>query len=191
MAYVAPSSTTTGDLITAAIWNQDVVDNVIAVKALVDAANPSGAMMLWTTNTAPSNWLLCYGQAVNRTTYSDLFAVIGTTFGVGDGSTTFNLPDMRGRFPLGQDDMGGSSANRVTSANADGIGLSDGAETHTLDTSELAAHTHSVRTKDTGGTQQSLSANASSGMTTSGSTGGDAAHDNMSPYLTLNYIIKT
>jgi phage-related tail fiber protein len=75
---------------------------------------PTGAMLLWTTNTAPSGFLLCSGQAVNRTTYAVLFAVIGETFGAGDASTTFNVPDMRGRFPLGKDNMGGSSANRCT-----------------------------------------------------------------------------
>ncbi len=63
----------------------------------------------------PSQWYLCYGQAVSRTTYAALYAVIGTTFGAGDGSTTFNLPDCRGRAAFGLDNMGGSAANRVTS----------------------------------------------------------------------------
>ena len=63
----------------------------------------------------PSQWYLCYGQAVSRTTYASLFAVIGTTYGAGDHSTTFNLPDCRGRVGVGKDDMGGSAANRITS----------------------------------------------------------------------------
>ena len=101
-----------------------------------------GEITMWPTDTAPSGWLLCAGQAVSRSTYSGLFGVVGTVFGVGNGSTTFNLPDMRGRLPLGQDDMGGSSANRVTAAAADSIGGSGGAETHTLATTEIPAHNH-------------------------------------------------
>jgi microcystin-dependent protein len=63
----------------------------------------------------PSLWYLCYGQAVSRATYYALFAVIGTTWGAGDGSTTFNMPDLRGRAMAGVDNMGGSPANRITS----------------------------------------------------------------------------
>lgn len=62
---------------------------------------PAGFINLWSTATAPTGWLLCNGSAVSRTTYADLFAVIGETYGVGDGSTTFNVPDLRSRFPLG------------------------------------------------------------------------------------------
>ncbi len=67
--------------------------------------------------TAPSaGYLLCYGQAISRSTYAALFAAIGTTWGTGDGSTTFNLPDLRGRVTAGLDNMGGTAANRLTSA---------------------------------------------------------------------------
>lgn len=64
---------------------------------------PTGALMLWPTDTPPGGWLLCDGSAVSRTTYADLFAVVGETFGVGDGSTTFNLPDLRHRVAVGKD----------------------------------------------------------------------------------------
>lgn len=70
----------------------------------------------WSGPSAPTGWLLCYGQAISRTTYSALFAVMGTTYGAGDGSTTFNVPDMRGRAAAGADAMGGTAANRLTSA---------------------------------------------------------------------------
>jgi len=103
---------------------------------------PVGAMFIWLTDTAPAGWLLCYGQAISRAIYAKLFGIIGITFGIGDGSTTFNLPDMRGRLPLGQDDMGGASADRVTNAEADSIGGSSGAENHTLSLAESPAHTH-------------------------------------------------
>jgi microcystin-dependent protein len=121
--------------------------------------NPSpdtlpGEIRTYGGTSAPTGWLLCYGQAISRTTYAALFAVIGTTYGSGDGSTTFNVPDLRGRFPLGQDDMGGSAANRVTSAASglDGatLGASGGAQTVTLSTSEVPSHTHTGTTGSSG-----------------------------------------
>ena len=73
-----------------------------------------GAIMAYAGASAPSGWLLCNGAAINRTTYATLFSIIGETYGVGNGNTTFNLPDLRGRFPLGLDNMGGgTSADRV------------------------------------------------------------------------------
>lgn len=63
---------------------------------------PIGAGMLWYTNTAPTNWLICDGTAVSRTDYATLFNLLGTTYGTGDGSTTFNLPNLSQRFPLGK-----------------------------------------------------------------------------------------
>lgn len=96
------------------------------------ANTPVGAMMDYAGATAPSGWLLCYGQAVSRTTYSALFAAIGTTHGAGNGSTTFNLPDCRGRAVFGKENMGGSSAGRLTSFTATSLGNSSGSETVTL-----------------------------------------------------------
>lgn len=75
---------------------------------------PPGVTLPYAGTSAPNGWLLCYGQAVSRTTYSGLFAAIGTTYGSGDGSTTFNLPDCRGRMIGGKDNMGGVAANRIT-----------------------------------------------------------------------------
>lgn len=72
-----------------------------------------GVIWEYAGNTAPAGFLMCYGQAVSRATYPHLFAVIGTTFGQGDGATTFNVPDMRGRAAIGRDDMGGTAANRM------------------------------------------------------------------------------
>ncbi len=111
---------------------------------------PAGAILDYAGTAAPTGWLLCYGQAVSRTTYATLFTAIGTTFGVGDGSTTFNIPDCRGRTSVGKDDMGGSSANRLTGLSGgidgDGLGNTGGSEAHTLTTSELASHSHSAGT---------------------------------------------
>lgn len=76
-------------------------------------ALPSGVIFPFAGSSAPSGFLLCFGQAVSRTTYANLFAAIGTSFGVGDGSTTFNLPDTRGRVLAGKDDMGGTAAGNL------------------------------------------------------------------------------
>jgi len=157
----------------------------------------SGMLMPYAGATAPTGWLLCYGQAVNRTTYADLFAVVGTTYGAGDGSTTFNLPDLRGRVVAGKDDMGGVSADRLTdqSGGLDGDVLGDtgGAETHTLVEAELAAHTHSVPSGGGGASNYALGGPAGSFSVsqTTGSAGSDTAHNNVQPTIILTYIIKT
>jgi microcystin-dependent protein len=78
-----------------------------------DTALPPGIVLPYAGSAAPNGWLLCYGQAVSRITYATLFAAVGTTYGVGDGSTTFNLPDARGRVIAGRDNMGGTDASRL------------------------------------------------------------------------------
>lgn len=107
---------------------------------------PIGGMMDYIGSTAPNSaFVLPYGQAISRTTYSALFTLVSTTYGVGDGSTTFNVPDLRGRVVAGKDDMGGSSANRLTDAddglNGDTLGDTGGGETQTLATANLPAYT--------------------------------------------------
>jgi microcystin-dependent protein len=90
---------------------------VILSKLATSVANalvPVGSILPYGGSSAPnSSWLLCYGQAVSRSTYSSLYAILGDLYGSGDGSTTFNLPDLRGRVPVGLDNMGGSAANRI------------------------------------------------------------------------------
>jgi microcystin-dependent protein len=99
----------------------------------------------WSGTTAPSGWLLCYGQSLSRATYAALFAVIGTTFGSVDGSS-FSLPDLRGRIAAGKDDMGGTAANRLTTGGSgvDGLtlGAVGGAQNITLDLTMIPAHDH-------------------------------------------------
>lgn len=170
---------------------------------------PSGVVLPYAGSTAPTGYLLCYGQAVSRTTYANLFAAIGTTYGSGDGSTTFNLPDLRGRFPLGKDNMGGSAAGRVTAANASTLGGASGEEnkdiSHTHTYTDVVAHQHSIvnRVSSSQPNQDGfvVGVNAPSGGDTlatgttgsaSGTTqsGGSTTQDIMPPYLTLNYIIK-
>lgn len=165
---------------------------------------PSGAMMGFAGGTTPSGWLLCDGSAISRTTYASLFTAIGTTHGVGDGSTTFNLPDMRGRVVVGKDNMGGSTASRVTTAGSsiDGttLGATGGAQNVTLTAAESGLPSHAHGGVVTGGGTTSFApgdgsytgySSLSSGST--GSAGGSAAssaHTNMPPALVANVIIK-
>lgn len=119
----------------------------IATTAFVQVnGTPTGGLMLWPTASPPANWLICNGDVVSRTTYATLFAVVGTTFGVGDGSTTFKLPDYRDRMPIG--------AGLAYAVNAQG-----GSATTTLTTTELPSHSHSA------------SSSSSSSSTFSGSAG--------------------
>ena len=104
--------------------------------------NPVGAVTAFAGSVAPTSWLLCYGQNVSRTVYAPLFAVIGTTYGAGDGTTTFTVPDMRGRAVAGLDNMGGTDAGRLSVANT--LGTTAGAETVTLTSAQsgVPAHYH-------------------------------------------------
>ena len=88
----------------------------------------------------PDGWLLCVGTAVSRTAYSSLFTVIGTTYGVGDGSTTFNLPDMRGNVPVGV------KSTQTSNPDIRSLGLVAGAYTYTITANNLPLHTHAVGT---------------------------------------------
>ena len=156
---------------------------------------PSGAVMDFAGSTAPAGWLLCAGQAVSRTTFNALFVAIGTTYGAGDGSTTFNLPDLRGRTTAGVDNMNGSAANRVTSGGSGiagtTLGAAGGAETVTLTTAQLASHTHTGGVAS--GNQWSSASNPCNNDTSgnTGSAGSGNPHNNMPPAMMLNKIIKT
>lgn len=116
-----------------------------------------GDLKVSARSSTPTGWLLCDGSAVSRATYSDLFSAIGTAYGTGDGSTTFNVPDYRGRTILG--------AGTGSSLTARALGDTGGAETHTLTTDEIPSHNH-------GGTTGSNGAH-----THSGTTGSGGSHD--------------
>lgn len=161
---------------------------------------PVGSVLDFAGTSAPTGWLLCYGQALNASSspqYQDLFDVIGNTFG-GTNNTDFVVPDLRGRVVAGQDDMGGSSANRLTGAsggvNGDTFGAAGGLETHTLQTTEIPSHSHNVpaNTQAVGGAVSVAASNnqAAGGNVTSTNTGGGGAHNNVQPTIILNKIIK-
>lgn len=108
----------------------------------------SGAVLPFAGANAPSGWILCAGQVLSRTTYAELFSAIGTTYGAGDGETTFNIPDCRGRVIAGRDDMGGTAANRLTAGgagiNGETLGATGGAQTHQLTNAQMPTHAHGV-----------------------------------------------
>jgi microcystin-dependent protein len=142
-----------------------------------------GAVMIWTTATAPTGYLLCNGAAVSRTTYSDLFGVIGEIYGIGDGSLTFNVPNLKGSVPVGLD---------ASQTEFDTLAEADGHKTHALSIAELAAHTHSYSVSDNvAGAGGGGGPRANNVAGTTGSTGSGTAHNNLQPYLVMNYIIKT
>jgi microcystin-dependent protein len=159
---------------------------------------PVGAVVAYGSSTAPKGWLSCLGQEVYRGDYPDLFAVIGTTYGAGDGSTTFRLPNLAGRAVVGQ----GSGAGLTSRA----MGATGGAETHTLTTGEIPSHSHTSNA--TGGAVGLITANgantaievdassvepnlyAAPAALSINNEGGGSAHNNMQPFAVLNYIIR-
>lgn len=168
---------------------------------------PIGGMIDYGGSGDPSDssWLLCDGRAIKRSEYGPLYSVIGTTYGSGDGSTTFNLPDFRGRTAVGPDNMGTSqgAASRVTSSNT--MGATGGEQSHLLTAAEsgLKDHTHyssggtgasAANTTDTvarhaGGADYSLFTNVVNGVVGSNQNA-SSAHNNMQPYQVANKIIR-
>lgn len=158
---------------------------------------PVGSVMEYAGSSAPPGWVFCDGASYNRGIYSALFSVIGTTYGSVD-SNSFSVPDKRGRVSIGLDNMGGTSANRVTNAAADTLGGSGGAETHTLVTDEMPSHSHNVlyRNTDGGSTLRATGFDTTSATnyleySVLTSTGGGGAHNNMQPWMACNFIIYT
>lgn len=169
------------------------------------ADTPPGVIAAYVAASAPTGWLLCDGTAVSRSTYSALFAIIGETYGAGNGSTTFNVPNLEQRFPLGKADSGTGAT----------LGATGGAIDHTHSTpsgtsGSEAAHTHTF--SDTSDGPSSAPSNMTAGGSTSyagaahnhdvsGTTGAGSSHSHSTPsgtsgtanapFLVVNYIIKT
>lgn len=185
----------------------DAVTEAKVADALLQLLCPTGLVAPYGGSTAPTGWLLCFGQAISRTDYAALFTAIGTTYGSGNGSTTFNVPDLRGRVIAGQDDMGGTSANRLTNPagttggiDGDVLGGTGGSETHSLTVAQLAAHDHTgtytLTAYPGAGVPIGFAAGTNAGGTNDGSVfigseGSGTGHNNVQPTIILNYIIRT
>lgn len=150
----------------------------------IGGTTPVGTISLWAGETAPKNYLICDGQAISRSIYADLFNIIGTTYGSGDGSTTFNIPDYRGLVPVGL---------KVNEEYFNTLGKTGGETTHLLTINEIPSHTHHLMR---GGQTFITGSGAYAGVLgdwgeyDTGATGGSNAHNNLQPYIVQNYIIK-
>lgn len=147
---------------------------------------PVGGIIAWITNSAPNKWILCDGRAISRTTYSALYVFIGTTYGAGDGSTTFNVPDYRGRVPVGRDTSTlQGKANRVLASWGDTLGLSGGTETYTLTIPNLPTGNYFVYVPSGGNAAVPV------GTTSISHNGTSTPFSIMQPGLTINWIMYT
>jgi microcystin-dependent protein len=185
-------------------WNGDQVLCMSYLRAAVSPAVAAGVVSAFAGATAPAGWLMCQGQLINRVTYATLYAVIGTTYGVGDGSTTFGLPDLRGRVVAGVDAGAGrlpSAQNRPATGGVDSGTLASvgGEDFHYTPISELNQHQHGIPSYGTDNGTQSSAFQRQSVLTTDISNsnpftvlaGGDLYHNNVQPTIVLNYIIST
>ena len=175
---------------------------------------PAGVLMPYGGDVAPNDdWILCDGRELDKTDYQDLFQVIGYKFKPESqvGNNNFAVPDLRGRMPMGADNMGGQSANTVTATSADIVGALDGSETKVIDVTNLPEHQHNLQDQDSNqfyATQDRQDPSSDSNVTgidgptaTNGgqklSNSGDVISQNpvgqdfniMPPTVTMNYII--
>lgn len=176
----------------------------ITLATLRGLITPAGTMYPFAGASVPTGFLLCDGSAVSRTTYAALYAAIGTVYGTGDGSTTFNLPNSKGRVLTGRD---------AGQTEFDNLGETGGEKTHLLTIAEMPSHDHttawrpfmpsgtgSLVLNDRGGDAILVSDNAAHGSNGENlgdvssivnNTGGGSAHNVLQPYLVVNHIIKT
>ncbi|QYC55010.1 minor tail protein [Arthrobacter phage CastorTray] len=166
--------------------------SVIGLKGDVGPERPqvAGVISIFGGTVPPPGWMLCDGAAISRTTFSDLFAAIGITYGAGNGTTTFNVPDFRGRVAVGYD---------ATQTEFDNLGEKGGAKTHTLTIAEMPTHNHTIKgyqgvdNKDFSGTNGAFAAADAATVVYDQQTayaGGGAAHNNLQPYSVAQYIIS-
>jgi len=181
------------------------------------ASVPTGAGFQWFTNTAPTGYLLCQGQAVSRATYAALYLLWGTFYGIGDGATTFNLPDLRQRFPLGKAASGTGATLGSTGGSIDHTHTGP-SHTHTISASGTHTHSDGSYATDAHSALSNLTVDGNlDGVTLSashtghthnitGSSGADGDHSHGGataaggtgatgtanpPFFVVNYIVKT
>ena len=155
--------------------NFDTIDTTMKDNA--NRICPTGSIIMYGAATAPTGWLECNGSAISRTTYSSLFAIIGTTFGEGDGSTTFNLPDLRGEFVRGWDNERGVDSDRVLGSSQE---------------DELESHTHFLgNIHSAPGSLYPLVSNVVGTLITTITVGATGGAETRPRNIALMYIIKT
>lgn len=162
------------------------------------ATLPAGTIVMHGVHSAPTGWLLCDGSAVSRTTYAALFAVVGTTYGAGDGSTTFNVPHFGSRSPVGSGVGSGLTARAP--------GATGGEETHTLTVAEMPSHRHDGSDENGNTANTVIAQNFTAtglnrplvnttgtrwGVGNAANAGGGGAHNTMPPFLAVAFLIKT
>lgn len=182
-----------------ALWRVKIVgttlttiERVANVLSNLDYSAPIGEVKIWPVAVAPTKHLLCDGAAISRTTFADLFTVLGTTYGAGDASTTFNLPNLKGKMPVGLDS---------TQTEFDALAETGGAKTHTLTEAEIPSHAHTLKGYQPGAINdnyigianrdisapKTVTNDASNGIQ---AAGGGGAHNNLQPYIVMNYVIR-
>ena len=151
-------------------------------------STPAGSVQMFAGATAPPGYAICDGGAISRTGNPNLFAAIGVAYGAGDGSTTFNLPNLKGRIPVGQD---------AAQSEFNTLGKAGGAKTHVLSVNEMPVHSHPQYVTANNGSEATRRDHASDGSssrfpqgTNTGNAGGGQAHNNLQPYVVMNYIIR-
>lgn len=170
----------TGD--SPSLFRADVLDAIQKLNLIIASPMPSGVMFDFAGASAPTGFLLCDGSAVSRSTYADLFSAIGTTWGAGNGTTTFNVPDLRRKTTIG-------SGGTAVSGPANTVGATGGAETVTISSANLPLHTHGVGTlalgtdspdhshTDSGHHHQKAITSVGGGFNASGNGNGIAAYE--------------
>ena len=173
-----------------------------AQLASSQALEVTGVIKMWPTATAPTGYLVCNGQAVSRTTFAALFSVLGTTFGVGNGSTTFNVPNYVDRMPIGSGNLyttnsQGGSRDAIVVSHTHTATVTDPGHTHSIFARSLGASPTTPNwimadVNSGGGQNIPTTSSATTGVSVSvSSTGSSGTNANLPPYIGINFIIKT